>query len=341
MTGLVPRRVTTNELWKLQGRTVVELEEAMKKFGKTEAEMVYEGTRATGVHTAANLLSVAGYIVVCMQAQERRAGMGRDFEGAKAMAQILLWLRRWRRGEMRRSAPAYAGGGERTIFVWVEAWWFAQVEDHDEDDREDRKAGGRRKKVEEVIANVALSKELTLPRPFRGDDVGGRVEEWVEECLTGDKAASTEKAYQGSWAKWKAWAKRQGWHTEYLNYKDDPVENENKVLTFVGYMGLVGGFRGDVEAGDLCAEGCAQESWMWRPDGQDAPIVDVGAFVGKESSEEAEAVRSDPPDAAVAGGNACRPLRGEHPGRGVCGRSYGYGEFGHGMVFHAEGQGVL
>lgn len=64
MTGLVPRRVTTNELWKLQGRTVVELEEAMKKFGKTEAEMVYEGTRATGVHTAANLLSVAGYIVV-------------------------------------------------------------------------------------------------------------------------------------------------------------------------------------------------------------------------------------------------------------------------------------
>ena len=38
----------------------------------------------------------------------------------------------------------------------------------------------------------------------------------------------------------RAWAKRQGWHTEYLNYKEDPVENENKVLTFVGYMGWLG-----------------------------------------------------------------------------------------------------
>ena len=68
--------------------------------------------------------------------------------------------------------PTYAGGGCRTVFVWVEAWWFAQVEDDDEDDYEDRKAGGRRKKVAEVVANVALCKELTLPRPFRGDAVG-------------------------------------------------------------------------------------------------------------------------------------------------------------------------
>ena len=49
----------------------MELREAVKKFQRTEAEMVREGTRATGVHTAANLLSVAGYIVVCMQAHEK------------------------------------------------------------------------------------------------------------------------------------------------------------------------------------------------------------------------------------------------------------------------------
>ena len=236
------RKVTSEELWKLQGRTTQELKDAEKKYQRTEDEMAFEGTRATGVHTASNLLAVAGYIVVCMQAQERKAGMGRDDEGARAMAQILLWLSKWRRGEMRRSAPAYAGGCVQAIYLWVEAWWFAQVEDYDEGEHEEiygRKAGGRRKKVEEVVANVAMNKDLSLPRPFRGD-VGDRVEEWVEECLTGDKAASTEKAYQGSWAKWKAWAKRQGWHSEYLNYKDDPVENENKVLAFVGYMGWLG-----------------------------------------------------------------------------------------------------
>ena len=92
------RRVTPEELWRMQGRTVVELKEAMKKFRKTEAEMVYEGTRATGVHTATNLLSVVGYIVVCMQAQDRKAGMGRDEEGARA-----IWP---------RSYYAFAGGRE-------------------------------------------------------------------------------------------------------------------------------------------------------------------------------------------------------------------------------------
>ena len=146
--------------------------------------------------------------------------MGVDIEGAKAMSQILLWLRRWKRGEMRR-------------------WWFAYFDDDDEPEEESRKAGGRKRKIEDVVASVAVAKELTPPRPFRGD-VGDRVEEWVEEHLAGDKATSTEKAYQGSWTKWRTWAKRQGWISEYLNYKDDPVENENKVLAFVGYLGWLG-----------------------------------------------------------------------------------------------------
>ena len=174
--------------------------EAERSYGLSKASLVFEGTRATGVHTAANLLAVVGYIVVCMQAQSRRAGMGVDIEGAKAMSQILLWLRRWRRGEMRRRAPAYAGGRTRCVYLWVEAWWFEHF-DEDEDREECTRAGGRKRKVEDVVASVAVAKELTPPRPFRGD-VGDRVEEWVEEHLAGDKASSTEKAYQGSWTKW-------------------------------------------------------------------------------------------------------------------------------------------
>ena len=232
------RKVSENEIWRLQGRTEQELREAERSYGLSKASLVFEGTRATGVHTAANLLAVVGYIVVCMQAQSRRAGMGVDIEGAKAMSQILLWLRRWRRGEMRRSAPAYAGGRTRCVYLWVEAWWFEHFDD-DEDWEECTRAGGRKRKVEDVVASAAVAKELTPPRPFRGD-VGDRVEEWVEEHLAGDKASSTEKAYQGSWTKWRTWARRQGWISEYLNYKDDPVENENKVLAFVGYMGWLG-----------------------------------------------------------------------------------------------------
>ena len=68
------RRVTQEELWKLQGRTMVELREAMKKFQRTEAEMVREGTRATGVHTAANLLSVQATLwCACRLRRERPA----------------------------------------------------------------------------------------------------------------------------------------------------------------------------------------------------------------------------------------------------------------------------
>lgn len=169
---------------------------------------------------------------------------GQRVQGAEAMAQILVWLRRWKRGELRCAGTLVSDVGH-AVSRWVEAWWIDALEGNVSDEGEENQfegvyAGGRRrKKIEEVIGNKAVEVLLQPPRPFDGQ-VASRVEEWLEENLMGDKAPSTEKAYAGSWAKWKAWAKRQGWPSEYLSRKGDPVQNENYVLSFIGYLGWLG-----------------------------------------------------------------------------------------------------
>ena len=57
-------------------------------------------------------------------------------------------------------------------------------------------------------------------------------EEWLEAHLTGDKAESVQKAYLSAWHKWCDWSKRQGW----LSVGGDPIQNENKVLGYLGYQ---------------------------------------------------------------------------------------------------------
>ena len=179
-----------------------------------------------------------------------RAGMCRETEGPESLAQILVWLRRWKRGEFGRKA----GGGDQEGEVyyvnrWTEAWWISMLGDSDssseeEQPEEERWAGGRRPKqtAEEIaekvssqfVANVGLA-----IRPFCGE-VGERVEEWLEENLHGDKAPATEKAYAGAWSRWRAWAKRQQWPSEYLDRSEDAVQRENKLLAYVGYLGWLG-----------------------------------------------------------------------------------------------------
>lgn len=142
--------------------------------------------------------------------------------------------KRWR--SYSNEDDRYAGG---QVWRWAEAWWAEQLED--EDEKDDAYAGGRRKKTQEVLDAVAartvkLSREVT---PFCGE-VTERVEEWLEDHMMGDKAAATEKAYGSMWQKWKAWCNRQGWASPFLNYKEDALENENKILGFLGYLGWLG-----------------------------------------------------------------------------------------------------
>eukprot|EP00438_Fugacium_kawagutii_P022124 Skav232871 [mRNA] locus=scaffold1881:25961:36237:+ [translate_table: standard] len=162
------RRLTEEELWRLQGRTKKErFEGAIKEVDLRD--LVVEGTRATGMHTATSLLAVGGYVVYMTIAGEGRAGGGPDDEGSKALAQILLWLKRWRRGELQRSSPTRAGGCEeqepRRVWRWAESWWLSVFSDS-EDEENGWRAGGRpRKKAEEVIAKAAVDLEVKEPRP--------------------------------------------------------------------------------------------------------------------------------------------------------------------------------
>ena len=230
------RKVTGWDVWRLQGHSTGGMQEKRASQGD------FWALEGTGIHTANSLLAVGGYLLHQHADEERKAGMAEDREGAEALASILVWLRRWKRGDLPRAeAGPYAGGNKKKrVWRWPEAWWFTQIEEDSSED-EGRYAGGRKRKVEEVIGGAAiLNQEVVQPVPFEGQ-VASRVEDWLEENLTGDKAASTERAYAGSWMKWKAWAKRQGWESEYLNRKDDPVENENKVMAFIGYLGWLGG----------------------------------------------------------------------------------------------------
>ena len=62
-------------------------------------------------------------------------------------------------------------------------------------------------------------------------------EEWLDENMTGDKAVSL---YKGAWEKWEAWARRQQWPSPFMNPRGDKLENEDRLLGFLGYVGWLG-----------------------------------------------------------------------------------------------------
>ena len=117
-----------------------------------------------------------------MEERAKKAGMSRDSDGAEALAQLLQWLRRWRKKDFERAEDDRYAGGQ--VWRWAEAWWQEQLEESEDD----RHAGGRRKKVQDVMDAVA-AKTVKMSRvvtPFCGE-VKERVEEWLEDHMAGDK----------------------------------------------------------------------------------------------------------------------------------------------------------
>ena len=241
------RKLTYEEIWVLQGRSLSDLKKKEEPVRTAE-----DGCRATGGRTASSLLLWAGHILdQILEEDARRAGMCKEVSGPEALAQILVWLRQWKRGDYGRKAGGacvenYNDDKVYMVNRWAESWWISMLEDdsESEEEEESRRAGGRRSKkspaeVAEKVASHVIDKIGTQVRPFCGE-VRERVEEWLEENMTGDKSAATERAYAGAWAKWKAWSKRQGWLSEYLDRTEDAVERENKLLAYVGYLGWLG-----------------------------------------------------------------------------------------------------
>eukprot|EP00435_Cladocopium_sp_Y103_P045096 s974_g12.t2 len=206
------RKLEIEEIWVLQGRGRKEFQGLAKEHGEKQ-----------------------------VVAEAGRAGAAADETGADALAQILIWLRRWRRGDFGKPTDGRrAGGGSEFAPVcrWAESWWIGMLEPLEtEEEHHDRYAGGRRRKspqeiAEQVAKGIVDNVGLQI-RPFSGE-VSERVEEWLEENMTGDKSAATERAYAGAWSKWCAWARRKGWLSEYLSRGEDVVSRENKILSYVG-----------------------------------------------------------------------------------------------------------
>ncbi|CAE7256585.1 unnamed protein product [Symbiodinium microadriaticum] len=107
---------------------------------------------------------------------------------------------------------------------------------------DDGRAAGRRlakKDKAEIAIGEACVNLGDVGQPFDGE-VGAKVDEWIEDNLCGYLAESTTKQYAGVYGKWRAWAKRQGWATEFLDKSLPAEENENKLLGFLGYLGWLG-----------------------------------------------------------------------------------------------------
>ena len=230
------RPLSFEEVWKAQGRSPHEWIEAVKNAGGEEAAYA-EGCRATGVRTAESLLAWAATVAHGRGTQV--AGAIRDGPQDESLARLLIWLRLWKRGEFGQEGDSWKAGGCRraTVSRLGEAFWLEVLEDEESFvESNDRKAGGRRGRA--ALKQEAESK-LGVGDQGQGfdGDVHGKVEDWLEANLCGDKTESTAKAYAGAWSKWCIWTERQQWPSHYLNPKEDKLENENKILAFLGYLG--------------------------------------------------------------------------------------------------------
>ena len=193
------RRLTWRELWCAQGRSVTEWEQLEAELG-AEA-LMREGCAATGRRTALSLLSVAAEMMDVQKGHEKKAGMCWDFEDVKSLAQILRWLRRWRKGEYGRALPDRRAGGDegQRVWLWGEDLWLHALETLPEE--EDVKAGGRRKAAE--AGKKEAEKVIYLQPGIVGDmNIQAQIEEWLDDHMNGDKVPSTKRAYQAAWGKW-------------------------------------------------------------------------------------------------------------------------------------------
>ena len=226
------RPLSFQEVWAAQGRTHQEWKATVEKCAGSPKTAYQEGCRATGMRTAESLLTLA-VLVACEKGGCRVAGAIRDGPTDESLVRLLMWLRKWKNGDFGKEGQRKAGGVRKVVSLLGEALWLEALDD--EDGVGDCRAGGRRRKADVAKAEAHLVGPC-MSLPFDGDVVG-RVEDWLEANMMGDKAESTIRVYQGMWNKWCAWAERQQWDTPYLAPKEDKLEKENKILAFLGYMG--------------------------------------------------------------------------------------------------------
>ena len=159
--------------------------------GHGEEELMEEGCKGTGFHTASQLVLVAGAVMTEQRKlrDTAKAGACRDEEGAEAMAKLLTWLRKWRQGEFGSDERKAGGCTLKEVTRLGDALWWEALKDEAQYEEEafGRWAGkrkGRLMKSEEVEGPGKIESEAERKVPFAGD-VGTHLEEWLaQRCVS-------------------------------------------------------------------------------------------------------------------------------------------------------------
>ena len=183
-------QLTSEEIWKLQGRSVVDLNK-----GTLMEQMVCEGCRATGAQSAASLLLWAGDVMeMIMEERATKAGMCAEVEGPESLA-LKFWFGSANGEEETTGGEQEEDEVEQVFWAnrWTEAWWISMLDDEitstEDEAEEDCRAGGRKpRKIAEEVAEEVSKQFVTgvglAVRPFCGE-VGDRVEwksGWRRTC---------------------------------------------------------------------------------------------------------------------------------------------------------------
>ena len=183
-------QLTSEEIWKLQGRSVVDLNK-----GALMEQMVCEGCRATGAQSAASLLLWAGDVMeMIMEERATKAGMCAEVEGPESLA-LKFWFGSANGEEETTGGEQEEDEVEQVFWAnrWTEAWWISMLDDEitstEDEAEEDCRAGGRKpRKIAEEVAEVVSKQFVTgvrlAVRPFCRE-VGDRVEwksGWRRTC---------------------------------------------------------------------------------------------------------------------------------------------------------------
>ena len=108
------RRLSYEEIWQCQGRSKQEWCEMLRSTGLDEKDLFEQGCRATGLHTAQTLLTMAGLVMGMVREDVEKvakAGAVRDGSQDESLARLLLWLRRWKKGDFGWEGQDRKAGG--------------------------------------------------------------------------------------------------------------------------------------------------------------------------------------------------------------------------------------
>ena len=263
------RRLTTEELWRCQGRGAEQLRELVRQ-GYGVEHVLEEGNGGPNCCLAGYLLTRDGH----------KAGGCFDKFGDESTTKLLRWLLMWKRGLLPRADPGRRAGGRcddqrmdevsRVVWLWGKALWLDESDSEPEDEAE-------------FVVDEGDDAALRSRRSGR---------RWLA-IRRGTSHRSTARLAP-LWIN-RAWAMRQGWPSEFLSKSVAVETNEDKLLGFLGYLGWLGCTVATLKQVVFAVKDARKKFGHGDP----TEAMDAHQRPGKALRQEASKAGSDPGDDEV------------------------------------------